>query len=58
MIATFIILSFLVANLAIALVKHGESKGEFNFWVELFAVAITLVLYYYAGLFDKFSIYL
>ena len=58
MIATFIILSLLVANLAIALVKHGESKGEFNFWVELLAVAISLVLYYYAGLFDKFSILL
>ena len=58
MIATFIILAFLVANLAIALVKHGESKGKFNFWIELFAVAVSLVLYYYAGLFDKFSIYL
>lgn len=58
MVATFILLGFMLSGLIIALVKHGEPRDKYNFWEELISVIIALILYYYAGLFDKFSVLL
>ena len=57
MIATIILLALHAASLGMSLAKHGENKKEekYNFWTSLIASAITITLYYYAGLFDKFS---
>lgn len=55
MIATIIILCLMAVGLGIDAAKHGKSrKGNINFWITLFADILTLILYYYAGLFDKF----
>lgn len=55
MIATIIILCLMAVGLGIDAAKHGESrKGNINFWITLFADILNLILYYYAGLFDKF----
>lgn len=55
MVATIIILCLIAADLGIAITKHGESKkGKINFWTTLFVAIIELILFYYAGLFDKF----
>lgn len=57
MIATIILLTLSAISLGMNLAKHGENKKEdkYNFWASLIASAITITLYYYAGLFDKFS---
>lgn len=56
MIATIILLVLQILELGIALAKHGEPKeGDYNFWAELIAVLILIVLYYHAGLFDNFK---
>lgn len=57
MIATIILLVIMFLDLGYALAKHGEPKknGKYNFWTRLVGVIITLVLYYYAGMFDKFN---
>ena len=56
MIATIILLVIIVLNLGVVLAKHGEpQKGNYNFWSELIATIILMVLYYYAGLFDNFK---
>ena len=56
MIATIILLVIFILNLGIALAKHGEPKeGNYNFWTDLIAVIILIVLYYYAGLFNNFK---
>ncbi len=56
MIATIILLVINILELGIVLAKHGEPKeGNYNFWVELTAAIILMVLYYYAGLFDNFK---
>ncbi len=54
MISTIILISFLAMGLAVSLFKHGEDKGQWNFWSQLLATALMLWLYYEAGLFDKF----
>lgn len=45
-------------GLGLALGKHGERKPEnlckYNFWTYLIRVIIWMILFYYAGLFDKF----
>lgn len=54
MIATIILLILLMIGLGIAIGKHGEDRGKYNAWVTLISVIIDLILFYYAGLFDKF----
>ena len=55
MIATIILLCILFINLGIELANHGKPKeGKYSFWGKLIAVIINLILFYYAGLFDKF----
>lgn len=56
MICTIIILLILVINLTIVAVKHGQIKDQlrYNFWIELIATIIIVLLYWGAGLFDKF----
>lgn len=58
MIATIIILALMVFGLGLNLGKHGErlpdSVCEYNFFRTFIKYIIWLVLYYYAGLFDKF----
>lgn len=55
MIATIIILCLMAADLGMAATKHGELKeGKINFWITFFGAIVQLILFYYAGLFDKF----
>ena len=55
MVATIILLAILFINLGIELAYHGKPRiGKYSFWGKLIAVIINLVLFYYAGLFDKF----
>lgn len=54
MIATIILLVLMMIGLGIAIGKHGEYQGKYNAWVTLLSTIIQLVLFYYAGLFDKF----
>ena len=55
MVATIILLAILFINLGIELANHGKPRGgNYSFWGKLIAVIINLVLFYYAGLFDKF----
>ena len=57
MIASCIILALVFLNLGIYLAKHGEPKtGKYNFGLQLISTAIELTLFYYAGLFDCFTI--
>lgn len=56
MTASIILLVLAAMELGIYLAKHGEYKTEkYNFWIGLLSVAIYLVLYYYAGVFDNFK---
>ena len=55
MIATIILLAILFINLGIEMANHGKPRGgKHSFWGKLVAVIINLLLFYYAGLFDKF----
>ena len=55
MIATIILLFLEALGLGVHLAKHGEKNdSEYNFWTKLIAVCTTLILYYYAGLFNNF----
>lgn len=55
MTATIILLSIMCIKTGIELTRHGEyHKRRYNFWLKLFADAILLTLYYYAGLFNNF----
>lgn len=55
MTATIILLVIMCIGTGMELAKHGEHyEKHYNFWVRLFADAIILTLYYYAGLFDNF----
>lgn len=55
MICTIIILCLFAANLTVSACKHGEFReSKYNFWVELVSTIILLLLYWGAGLFDKF----
>ena len=53
MIATIILLLMMAMGLGMSIAKHGERTNE-NAWVTLIAGVIQLILFYYAGLFDKF----
>ena len=56
MIATIILLSLELISLTISLVKHGEPKeGEYNFWHQLIAFILVIVLLYFANVFDNFK---
>ena len=58
MISTIIILVLMTLGLGLSLGKHGERKPDnlcvYNFWIDLIRVIIWMILFYYAGLFDKF----
>ena len=58
MISTIIILVLMTLGLGLALGKHGEYKPEmaqkYNFWLTRFVDIIWLILFWNAGLFDKF----
>ena len=54
MIATIIIICLSVAGLVYAGAKHGEDKGTYNGWTSFFAFVVQILLYWWAGLFDKF----
>lgn len=53
MIAIIIILCLMASDLTVALVKHGENMGKFNFGICLFDKIVKIILLYWAGLFDK-----
>lgn len=55
MTAIIIILAFMLISLLLHAYMHGKPKeGKHNFWIHLVSVILTLILYYFAGLFDKF----
>ena len=54
MIATLILLTLQFLGLGLAMGFHGEER-KVNGWATLIAVIISLILYYYAGLFDNFK---
>ena len=48
---TLVVIVFL--NLGMNLALHGETRVQrMNFWSALLAANITMILYYYAGLFN------
>lgn len=54
MIATIILLFMMAMGLGMSIAKHGKERTNENAWATLIAVVIQLILFYYAGLFDKF----
>ena len=55
MIATLIILSLHLIGLGAHIAKHGETKeSDYNGFTKFIASVIAIILYYYAGMFDKF----
>ena len=55
MIATIILLALELISLGIHLAKHGEPRtDEYNFWHQLIAFIIVIVLLYFAGVFNNF----
>jgi hypothetical protein len=57
MIATLIILIFMFGDFFVAFAKHGENKNnKYNAWISMITLIINIILYYYAGLFDKFNL--
>ncbi len=41
----------------VAFAKHGENKNnKYNAWISMITLIINIILYYYAGLFDKFNL--
>ncbi len=52
-VATIILIARLFLKLGIAIGWHGKTV-ECSFWGTLFSTIVSLVLYYFAGLFDKF----
>lgn len=56
MICTIIILCIIAMNLGINIAKHGEPRTDrYNAWIYLFCVAIDILLFWGAGLFDNFK---
>jgi hypothetical protein len=55
MIAAIILLSLTGFNLLVNAYKHGEAREPFNLWSSLVATAISLTLYYFAGIFNNFK---
>jgi hypothetical protein len=55
MVSTIILICLLSVRFFYHTFRHKETmKGEYNSFHALFTSVIYLVLYYYAGLFDKF----
>ena len=54
MIATIILLILQAIGLGLSWGTHGQER-KVNGWATLIAVIISLILYYYAGLFDNFK---
>ena len=55
MIATIILLTLLVGRFFYELALHGKKEEvKYRADIRLIAVIIMMVLYYYAGLFDRF----
>ena len=55
MIYAIIYLVLSCIGLGMSIAKHGEPKGNYNFWADLIAEAIVLWLLYMAGFFDVFK---
>lgn len=56
MTATIIILVLIFIGLLYNANLHGKDKtGKHNFWTSLVAAIIQLILFYFAGMFDKFK---
>lgn len=57
MIATIIILFLEILKLGVRIPFHGkEIKSKRNFFIDMISFIITMVLFYFAGLFDKFNL--
>ena len=57
MVATIILLFLETIKLGCRLANHGkEIKLKCNFLIDLILFLITMTLFYFAGLFDKFNI--
>jgi 1-acyl-sn-glycerol-3-phosphate acyltransferase len=57
MIATIIILLFMLITLLFSAYNHGKPRtGKGNFWTSLLAVVLWMIAFYYAGLFNNFKI--
>ena len=57
MIATIIILFWEIFKLGLRISFHGkEVKMRRNFFIDMISFIITMVLFYFAGLFDKFNL--
>ncbi len=46
---TIAILIVLALGVGLNLGKHGESKGEYNFWMSLISMGVWLLLLWWAG---------
>jgi uncharacterized membrane protein len=46
-----IIIFFMIVNLLTNIVKHGESKGEYNAFISFSDALITLTILYWGGFF-------
>lgn len=44
-------IALIASGLTISLVKHGEERSEYNFWISLAGAAISCVLLYFGGFF-------
>lgn len=56
MICLIIYLALSFIGLGVALAKHGEPRGDYNFWHTLIAFLIEIGLLYGAGLFKNFDL--
>ena len=52
MIYQIIILAFVVLDLGFVIAKHGQSRGEYNFWTWAIAECINLWILYKGGFFN------
>ena len=54
MIAVIIIVSLNILSLFESIIKHGEEKtGKYNVGTTFMSFLISMMLFYFAGLFDK-----
>ena len=49
MTAQIIILCLIVSSLALSLAKHGEDRGEYNFWYTLIALTLEFFILKWGG---------
>lgn len=54
MIATLILIVLLILYVLVSFIKNGEPKGDWNFYITFICTLIVFILFYCAGLFDKF----